>query len=72
MAAKIVSRCAIAAAKRGYKMFGVMKKGQCWSGPNAVDTYTNGGVSKNCQNELGGDTAFTAYMFWEDEIKHSL
>lgn len=63
LAAKIASHCAIAAVKRGYKVFGVMKRGQCWSGPNAHETYANGGVSSSCKSELGSDLAFTSYIF---------
>eukprot|EP00795_Rhopilema_esculentum_P008207 gene8207-14144_t len=59
----VVSKCARKAAAAGFKAFGIMRQGECWSGPNAETTYATGGMDIDCKNDLGSDTSFTAYLF---------
>ena len=62
-AAAIASKCAIEASQRGFKVFGLMNHGECWSGPNAENTYADGPASTKCQYEVGATDAYTLFMF---------
>ena len=43
-----VSRCAKIAAAKGYTVIGLQFYGECWSGPNAHETYGKYGKSEEC------------------------
>jgi len=44
----LACRCAEAARKRGFKLFGLQNYGECWSGAGANKTYKRDGPSDNC------------------------
>lgn len=56
-----IQRCADAVKKLGYIVFGVQYGGQCWSSPNAEETYNKYGLATNCANGLGGSWANDVY-----------
>ncbi|XP_065062790.1 A disintegrin and metalloproteinase with thrombospondin motifs 6-like [Rhopilema esculentum] len=62
---QIVSKCAIAARKRGFSAFGLKNRGQCWSGPK--DPYktmtSNGKTVSDCKHELGSARSLAVYVF---------
>ena len=58
-----VQKCALAAEKAGYSVFGVQDAGQCWSGPQAHLTYKKYGSSTGCVNGTGGAWAQDVYEF---------
>ena len=56
-----VQKCAQAAEKAGYSVFGVQYDGECWSGPQAHVTYKKCGTSTRCVNGSGGTWAQDVY-----------
>ena len=44
----LACRCAEAARKRGFKVFGLQNYGECWSGAGAENTYNRDNSSSNC------------------------
>lgn len=44
----LACRCAEAARKRGFKVFGLQNYGECWSGPDAEKTYNRARRSNKC------------------------
>ena len=56
-----VQKCALAAEKAGYSVFGVQYAGECWSGPQAHLTYKKYGSSTRCVNGSGGAWAQDVY-----------
>ena len=44
----LICSCAKAAKERKYAFFGIQNFAECWSGPNAKDTYNKDGASENC------------------------
>ena len=57
-----IQRCAQAAKRAGYLMFGVQyAAGQCWSGPLAHVTCKKYGTSTNCVNGIGEAWAQDVY-----------
>ena len=57
-----VQKCALAAEKAGYSVFGVQYAGECWSGPQAHLTYKKYGSSTTCVNGSGGAWAQDVYQ----------
>ena len=55
-----IQRCAQAAKRAGYLVFGVQYGGECWSGPLAHVTYKKYGTSTKCVNGTGG--------FWAKDV----
>ncbi|XP_078355587.1 adhesion G-protein coupled receptor G6-like [Oculina patagonica] len=58
-----VQKCALAAEKARYSVFGVQNAGECWSGPQAHLTYKKYGSSTRCVNGIGGSWAQDVYTF---------
>ncbi|XP_015775212.1 PREDICTED: uncharacterized protein LOC107353382, partial [Acropora digitifera] len=56
-----IQKCAYAALKRGYRMFGVQDGGWCASGPRARYTFAKYGRSRRCRNGKGGPWANDVY-----------
>lgn len=48
-----VKKCALIAARHGYKVFGVRRQDLCATGPKAHVTYRMFGVSRRCRNGRG-------------------
>ena len=48
-----IKKCALEAAKMGYKVFAVLDGGACYSGPNAYLNYPVHNAT-NCTGEKGG------------------
>ncbi|CAH3124613.1 unnamed protein product [Pocillopora meandrina] len=57
-----VDKCAKLAQKKGYAYFSVQYYAECWSGPEAGDTYAREGKATNCLNDAVG-TSFTNYVY---------
>ena len=58
----LLQDCKQAAAFRGYTVFGIQNRVECWSGPNAPNTYNKYGSSTVCRNGLGGSWANDVYQ----------
>ena len=56
-----IQRCAQAAKRAGYLVFGVQYGGECWSGPLARVTYKKYGTSTKCVRGTGGGWAQDVY-----------
>ena len=56
-----IKKCALDAARFGYKYIGVQHGGQCFSGPRAQFTYARYGRSNRCRNGKGGGWANDVY-----------
>ena len=56
-------QCAEFAAARGYKVFAVQFGGECYSGPNAHETYAKYGqaLDSDCNNGVGGRRRNSVY-----------
>ncbi|XP_078342480.1 uncharacterized protein LOC144628280 isoform X1 [Oculina patagonica] len=63
-----VQKCALAAEKGGYSVFGVQNAGECWSGPQAHMTYKKYGSSTRCVNGTGGTWAQDVYAFFNASL----
>ena len=61
---KIVRACADLAKERGLPVFGIQYYRECWSGPDAENTYNKYGPSRNCQNGVGEDGTYYVYKIW--------
>lgn len=48
-----IRKCALIAARHGYKVFGIRRQGLCATGPRAHVTYNRYGPSRLCQNGKG-------------------
>ena len=59
--ANLIEECHKVAAFQGYKVYGVQNLGECWSGPDAHNTYYKYGESTSCKNGLGGKWANSVY-----------
>ena len=59
-----IQRCAQAAKRAGYLVFGVQYAGQCWSGPLAHVTYKKYGALTNCVNGTGWAWAQDVYRIF--------
>ncbi|XP_048587733.1 uncharacterized protein LOC5505372 isoform X1 [Nematostella vectensis] len=58
----VVEECARLAEQKNYSYFGVQFWGECWSGPQAQDTYDRDGHSDECYEEtVGMDNANMVY-----------
>ena len=57
----LIQSCKQEAAFRGYTVFGIQHGIECWSGPNAANTYNKYGPSDKCNNGLGGAWANDVY-----------
>ena len=44
----LACRCADAARKNNFKVFGLQNYGECWSGPGEETSYKRNGPSDNC------------------------
>ena len=62
-AAKIVHKCALAAARRNFRYFGIQHHGECWSGPTAATTYNRDGISTRCTDGAGLVASYFVYRF---------
>ncbi|XP_031551901.1 hemicentin-1-like [Actinia tenebrosa] len=59
-----VAKCAKLASSHKYKCFGVQNGRECWSGPNAHQTYNKyGECPDKCKNGNGGKFANDVYCF---------
>ena len=56
-----IKKCALVAARRGYKVFAVQHQGWCATGPRAHVTYRKYGPSRRCRNGKGGPWANDVY-----------
>ncbi|CAH3116452.1 unnamed protein product [Pocillopora meandrina] len=56
-----IKKCALDAARFGYKYIGVQHGGQCFSGPRVQFTYARYGRSNRCRNGKGGGWANDVY-----------
>ena len=56
-----IQKCALEAARRGYKYMGIQHGGWCASGPRAHRTYAKYGRSNRCRNGKGGPWANDVY-----------
>ncbi|XP_031574004.1 uncharacterized protein LOC116307825 isoform X2 [Actinia tenebrosa] len=50
---KLVCRCSKAARSKRYNFFSIQYYGECWSGPDAGETYKRNGVSSKCITKEG-------------------
>ena len=66
-----IRKCALAAARRGYKVFGVQHGGWCASGPRAQKTYAKYGRSNRCRNGKGGPWANDVYVVSGKLLRYS-
>ena len=57
----LINGCEEQAAFSGYKVYGVQNQGECWSGPNAHNTYYKYGTSSSCRNGKGGPWTNSVY-----------
>ena len=57
----LIEECHKVAAFQGYKVYGVQNVDECWSGPDAHNTYYKYGESTSCQSGLGGKWANSVY-----------
>ena len=51
---ELVSKCAERTRDLNYTFFGIQSLGQCYTGPNAGETYNKYGASENCVT-VGGN-----------------
>ena len=59
-----IRACADYAAVHGYVAFAVFDKGQCLTGPDAHNTFSQGGASRDCDFKgTGATTASNVYSF---------
>lgn len=58
-----INACAMAALRRGYKVFAVENGGECYSGPRAYQTYNRYGPTNRCRRGRGGSWAMDVYKF---------
>ena len=58
---KIVRACAEIVKERGLSVFGIIYYGECWSGPDAENTYNKYGPSEDCWNGVGKGGAYHVY-----------
>ncbi len=63
MAKIILKKCALAASRAGYKVFGIQNKAECWSGPKAENTYNEDGSSTGCKSGAGINNENYVYIF---------
>ena len=57
-----ITKCALEAAKMGYKMFAVQDGGACYSGPNAHYNYSVHGAISCPAGGKGGDLVNEVYL----------
>ena len=57
-----IQKCALVAARHGYKVFAVQHQGWCATGPRAHLTYRKYGPSRRCRNGKGGPWANDVYL----------
>ncbi|XP_022788874.1 uncharacterized protein LOC111328661 [Stylophora pistillata] len=67
----VIIPCREEAEKRNYKCFGIQFYGECWSGPNACDTYDKYGKSDECFCSVGGSSG-KSYPRYDPEHEHCL
>jgi hypothetical protein len=60
--------CKNEAAFRGYTVFGIQNGIECWSGPNAPNTYNKYGISTACKNGEGGPWANDVYRITSGKL----
>ena len=58
---KAIAKCALAASRFGFRVFGVQHGGWCASDPRAFRTYAKYGRSNRCRNGKGGPWANDVY-----------
>ncbi|XP_065063438.1 uncharacterized protein LOC135689984 [Rhopilema esculentum] len=58
---RVASDCYKLVWERGYSLFGLKNKGECWSGPDAHMTYNNDGAATDCVHGLGSANSFSVY-----------
>jgi len=56
-----ILKCGQVARKRGYTVFAIQSGGMCFGGPRAEIDYRKHGVSRKCQDGLGGAYANSVY-----------
>ena len=62
-----IRNCALAAARRGYKVFAIQHGGWCASARYAYRTYRKYGKSNRCRNGKGGPWANDVYVLRGEE-----
>jgi hypothetical protein len=62
----VIEACAQETRIRGYMYFGIQFYGECWSGPQAHQTYSNDGHSTMCINGVGRGFANMVYKLIGD------
>ena len=61
--AEKINKCATLASCRGFDTFAVQYGGQCFTGPDAKNTYKKYGEGFGCHNGLGGTWRNDVYFF---------
>ena len=56
-----IEECYDHAAERGYSVFAVQYKIECFTAVDAERTYRKYGAASNCKNGVGGDWALDVY-----------
>ena len=59
---ELIVKCYQAAKAKGYKAFGCQYRTQCFSGPDAHNSYNKLGEATNCQDGTGGVWANDIYF----------
>ncbi len=68
----LLEDCKQEAAFRGYTVFGIQNGVECWSGPNAANTYDKYGTSTACTNGLGGPWANDVYRITIGKLNYAI
>ena len=63
-----VDKCAAIAAASGHRAFGVQYGGQCFTGPQAHQTYSKYGKAANCKNGRGAGWRNDVYILSKSPI----
>eukprot|EP00794_Sanderia_malayensis_P011708 gene11708-12929_t len=67
----VVKKCALAASRIGYNVFGIQHDGECWSGPNAISTYSRDGPSAGCETlntiYVKGESSYDGFPVWSED-----
>lgn len=59
-----IRQCALVARDKGYKYFAVQFYGECWSSPDAAETYNRHGPQKDLKKcQAGVGALFTNYVY---------
>ncbi|XP_020903053.1 uncharacterized protein LOC110241525 [Exaiptasia diaphana] len=60
---KTIDKCSQLADQRGFSVFGVQFYGECWSGKDAMTSYSKDGEAENCVVGVGQERANFVYKF---------